>query len=88
MGLGDPGFDRNVLCEFRSRLLDNTVANRLLARGLEAAGEDGLLKARGSQRTDSTHMLAALRSLNRLELVAATPRATFNNIAAVAPAVS
>ncbi len=85
MGLGDPGCDRSVLCEFRSRLLGNAAVNRLLARVLEAAREDGLLKTRGRQRNDSTHMLAALRSLNRLELVAATPRATLNDIAVVAP---
>ena len=28
--------------------------------------ERGLLKARGRQRTDSTHVLAAVRKLNRL----------------------
>src|SRR5262249_22262552 len=44
-----------------------------------------LLKARGQQRTDSTHVLAAIRVLSRLELVAETLRATLNDIAAVAP---
>jgi transposase len=45
-----------------------------------------LLKARGQQRTDSTHILAAVRVLNRLELVAETLRAALNELAAVAPA--
>jgi hypothetical protein len=45
-----------------------------------------LLKARGQQRTDSTHVLAAVRVLNRLELVAETLRAALNALAAVAPA--
>ena len=85
LDLADPGFDRSVLCEFRGRLLDNDAVSRLLARVLDAAREDGLLKARGRQRTDSTHVLAAIRTLNRVELVAETLRATLNDIAAVAP---
>jgi transposase len=32
----------------------------------------GWLKSHGQQRTDSTHVLAAIRELNRLELVAET----------------
>src|SRR5215207_11722688 len=54
--LSDPGFDHSVLCEFRARLLDGGAAERLLARMLDAAHEAGLLKARGRQRTDSTHV--------------------------------
>jgi len=46
----------------------------------------GLLKARGQLRTDSTHVLAAIRVMNRLELVAETLRATLNELATVAPA--
>jgi len=45
----------------------------------------GWLKARGQQRTDSTHVLAAIRVLNRLERVAATLRAALNAVATVAP---
>jgi len=85
LDLADPGFDRSVLCEFRGRLLGNAAVDRLLARGLDATREDGLLKAGGRQRTDSTHVLAAIRSLNRLELVAETLRAALNDIAALAP---
>ena len=36
-------------------------------------------------RTDSTHVLAATRDLNRLELVGETLRATLNALATVAP---
>src|SRR5262249_48286927 len=36
-------------------------------------------------RTDSTHVLAALRTLNRLELVGETLRAALNSLAAAAP---
>ena len=47
--------------------------------------ERGLLKARGRQRTDSTHVLAAVRALNRLELVRETMRHALDVLAAVAP---
>ena len=47
--------------------------------------EKGLLKARGKQRTDSTHILAAIKTLNRLELVAETMIHTLNVLATVAP---
>jgi len=59
--------------------------DRLLGRVLDAAREDGLLKVRGRQRTDSTHVLAAIRTLNRVELVAETLRAALNDIATVTP---
>jgi transposase len=45
----------------------------------------GLLKARGTQRTASTHVLAAIRTLNRLDLVGETLRFTLNRLAVVAP---
>src|SRR4051794_5886159 len=73
------------ICEFRDRLLAGGAQERLLERVLEVARELGVLKARGRQRTDSTHVLAAVRTLNRLELVAETLRAALNATAAVAP---
>lgn len=45
----------------------------------------GLLKARGRQRTDSTHVLGAIRQLNRLEFVIETLRSARNTLAVVAP---
>ncbi len=85
LDLADPGFDRSVFREFRGRLLGSAAAETLLARVLDAAREDGLLKARGRQRTGSTHVLAAIRTLNRVELVAETLRAALNDIATLAP---
>jgi transposase len=85
LDLADAGFDHSVLCEFRARLLQHKATERLLECVLDAAREGGLLKARGRQRTDSTHVLAAIRTLNRLELVAETLRAALNGIAVVAP---
>src|SRR5215207_9839682 len=86
LNLTDAGFDHSVLCEFRARLLAGDAAERLLARMLDVAHDAGLLKARGRQRTDSTHVLAAVRALNRIESLAETLRAALNAIAGVAPA--
>lgn len=83
--LGDAGFGHSVLCEFRGRLLAADAGERLLARVLDAARALGLLKTRGRQRTDATHVLAAVRDLNRIELVAETLRAALNAIATVEP---
>ena len=85
LDLADAGFDFSVLCEFRGRLLQHGATERLLGRLLDAAREAGLFKARGRQRTDSTHVLAAVRTLNRLELVGETLRAALNAIAVAAP---
>jgi len=83
--LTDPGFDFSVLSEFRDRLLTGSAAELLLDKLLERCRALGLLKARGQQRTDSTHVLAAIRVMNRLELVAETLRAALNALATVAP---
>jgi transposase len=84
--LTDPGFDFSVLSEFRDRLLAGSAEELLLDKLLERCRALGLLTARGQQRTDSTHVLAAIRVLNRLELVAETLRAALNAVATVAPA--
>jgi transposase len=83
--LTDPGFDHSVLCEFRARLLEGSAEERLLRKLLEVCQARGLLKARGRQRTDATHVLASIRVLNRLELVGETLRAALNELATVAP---
>jgi len=83
--LTDPGFDRTVLSEFRLRLVDGDAALLLLDTLLARVRELKLLKRRGRQRTDSTHVLAAVRTLNRLERVGETLRAALNELAAVAP---
>jgi len=82
----DPGFDFSVLREFRSRLVTGNAVLRLLDILLERLRALGLLKPRGRQRTDSTHVLAAIRVLNRLERVGETLRAALNSLAVVAPA--
>jgi transposase len=72
--LEDLGFDFSVLCEFRSRLLQGGGEALLFEKLLAHAKDQGWLKARGRQRTDSTHVLAAIEMLSRLECVAETFR--------------
>ena len=83
--LMDPGFDFSVLCEFRARLVNGRNEERLLSLMLKKFKEQGLLKAHSQQRTDSTHVLASVRKLNRLESVGETLRAALNSLAAVEP---
>src|ERR1044071_2385486 len=85
LALTDPGFNFSVLSEFRDRPLASSAEELLLDKLLERCRALGWLKARGQQRTDSTHVLAAIRVLNRLELVAETLRAALNAVATVAP---
>jgi transposase len=83
--LDDAGFDFSVLSEFRTRLLENGKERFLLEKLLLLLREKKLVKARGKQRTDSTHVLAAIRNLNRLERVGETLRAALNALATVVP---
>ena len=83
--LTDPGFHFSVLTEFRARLVAGGAEHLLLDRMLERFKARGLVKARGKQRTDSTHVLAAVHDLHLLELVAETLRAALNDLAAVVP---
>jgi transposase len=84
--LTDSGFDFSVLSAFRDWLLAGSAEALLLDKLLERCRTMGLIKARGQQRTDSTPVLAAIRVMNRLELVAETLRAALNELATVAPA--
>src|SRR5262245_4150538 len=85
LALAEPGFDFSGLSEFRDRLLMGGLEQRLLDDLLERFRERGLLKERGKQRTDSTHIQAAARNLNRLECVGETLRHALNSLAEIAP---
>ena len=80
-----PSFHYSVLSEFRDRLLAGSAEQQLLDLLLTRFGELGLLRQRGRQRTDSTHLLAAVRLLNRLELVRETLRQALEALAEAAP---
>lgn len=83
--LEDSGFDYSVLCEFRARLLQHGAEQRLFEQILAMLQERKLVKARTRQRTDATHVVAAVRDMNRLERVIETLRAVLNILATVAP---
>ncbi len=83
--LTDSGFDCSVLSEFRTRLCEYELTNKLLDLMLEKFQEKKLIKHRSKQRTDSTQVVAAIRQVNRLELVGETLRAALNEIAIIEP---
>lgn len=74
-------FDHSVLSEFRDRMAQGDRADRLLAIMVGHLVAAGLIKRHGRMRTDSTHVLAAVRKLNREELVAETLRAALEALA-------
>jgi transposase len=84
--LTDAGFDHTVLGEFRTRLVDGQLELLFPDNLLERVQTLGLLKQRGRQRTDSTHVLASVRTMNRLERVGETLRAALNALAVADPA--
>lgn len=85
LDLADTGFDHSVLSQFRDRVaghhLEEKVLDLLLARLVELE----LLAAGGKARTDSTHVISAVRDLNRLELAGESVRAAIQALAAAAP---
>src|SRR5262245_53806067 len=85
LDLTDPGFHYSVLAKFRKRLVSGQAEQVLLDALLKRLHEQGFLKAGGHARTDSTHVLAAIRACNRLECVGETLRAALNDLAVVAP---
>jgi transposase len=82
----DPGFDFTLLHDFRRRLLTHKAGQRFLDTFLAACKVRGWIKARGTQRTDSTHVLAAIRTLHRLECVLEAMHWVLNQLSDVAPA--
>src|ERR671935_549328 len=85
LDLHDPGFDFTLLHDFRERLLAHEASQRFLDTFLATCKARGWLKARSTQRTDSTHILAAIRTLHRLECVQEAMHAALNQLSAAAP---
>ncbi len=81
MELDDPGFHYSVLADFRDRLTEGDRADRLLDLALDRLKEAGLVRERTTQRTDFTHVPAAVRDLTRLELVNEAVRAALEEVA-------
>jgi transposase len=83
--LWDSGFDSSLLSAFRARLVEASAETLLLDRLIEVGKERGWLREGGKQRTDSTHVLARVRSLSNLECVGETLRAALDDLAGLAP---
>ena len=83
LALTDTGFDHTVLSQFRTRLVEHGMQRRVLDLMVARLVEAGLVKAGGKQRTDSTHIIAAVRLLNQIELVGESVRAALEAVAAV-----
>ncbi|ACC85464.1 IS1182-like element ISNpu1 family transposase [Nostoc punctiforme] len=84
--LTDKGFDHTVLSEFRTRLIAQQAESLVFDQLLSWCQQQGWLQARGRQRTDSTHVVATIRAVTRLECAGETLRAALNALAVVAPA--
>jgi transposase len=85
LDLHDPGFDFTLLHDFRERLLAHDATQRLLDTFLATCKARGWIKARGTQRTDSTHVLAAIRTLHRVECVLEALHYALNQLSAAEP---
>ena len=83
--LEDEGFEFTALNGFRDRLAAGGAERVIFDRLLDLLRQRGLVQAGGRQRTDSTHVLARIRDLNRLELAGETVRAALEALAAAAP---
>src|SRR5487761_644032 len=85
LALDAPGFDHTVLAEFRAKVSGAGLEQVTLDALLERLSADGLVTAGGKQRTDSTHVVAAVAALNRLELAGESVRAAVEALAAAHP---
>lgn len=79
--LDDGGFHYSDLCNFRKRLLLHGKESLLFEELLKEIEALGFLKKRGAQRTDSTHVLAVVRQLSRLENLSEGLRMALKGIA-------
>jgi len=83
--IDDPGIDHTVLSEFRTRVVGHGLEEKVLDLLLARLVELGLLGPGGKARTDSTHVISAVRDLNRLELAGESVRAALEALAVAAP---
>jgi transposase len=83
--LSDSGFDYSILSRFRDRLIEGHAEMSLLDLFLDKCKSLGMLRDRSDMRTDSTHVVASIRNMNRSELVGKTLRATLNVLSTVDP---
>ena len=72
--MGYEGFHATSLVKFRNRLLDGEAERVGFDALLSALSSAGLVRRRGKQRLDSTHVLGAVAKMSRLEMVRETIR--------------
>lgn len=85
LDIDDSGFDFSVLSEFRKRLIENNAQELIFNKILDKCKELKLIKSRGKQRTDSTHVIANIRTMNKTEIIGESFRATLNELAILEP---
>jgi transposase len=83
--LDDDGFDHTVLSEFRGRVAGHGLEEAALDALLARLSAEGLVRAGGKQRTDSAHVIAAVRALHTVELAGESVRAALEALAAACP---
>lgn len=63
-----------MLSKFRARLVEHGLERAAFEALLQALKDEGLVGGGGKARTDSTHVISAMRDLNRLELAGESGR--------------
>src|SRR5258705_424737 len=81
----DPQIAAAIKAMYGSRKTERPLAVEIRGRLGPGLAGDGLVKAGGKQRTDSTHVVAAVAALNRLELAGESVRAAVEALAAAHP---
>jgi len=77
------GFHPTVLVYFRDRLEENKAERVIFDGVVELLIELGLVKRRGKQRIDSTHILGYVKEMSRLECAVETVRLALEELARV-----
>jgi transposase len=78
------GYDHTALTHFRERMVSGSAESLLFDKILDLAKENNML-SKDKQRSDSTHVLSAARSMGRLELVLETMRVALDWLCDEAP---
>ena len=68
------GFSYQLLSVWRQRIVEHDKAKKVFDRIIEELKERGLIRKDGKQRIDSTHVLAEIKELTRVELMTETLR--------------
>jgi hypothetical protein len=74
LAVGYGGFHATSLVYFRQRLLEHEQARVVFDAILQGLEDKGLIRRRGRQRLDSTHILGLVSSMSRLEMTRETIR--------------